>query len=49
MPIIVLPDNHAQFEKLEKGCIQSDGYTFYIPESMWSKIKADLDKLKEIK
>jgi len=42
MRVVVLPDDDERLKDLEPGCIGSDGGMFYVPESMWDKLKNQL-------
>ena len=42
MDVLVLPDDDERLKDLEPGCIGSDGRKFYVPESMWAKLKNQL-------
>ena len=42
MDVVVLPDDDERLKDLEPGCIGSDGKRFYVPESMWAKLKHQL-------
>lgn len=45
VPILVLPDAHARFENEAPGVV-SDGRYFYVPESAWPDVRAELLRLR---
>lgn len=46
VPILVLPNDDERFEDLVPGHVVSDGKRFYVPESLWPALRAELLKLR---
>lgn len=46
VPIFVLADTHARFERVKPGQIVSDGRAFFVPESAWPCLHSALLKLR---
>ena len=48
VPIIVLPDDDERFDDLilRPDCVVNDGRRFYVPESMWPELRAELLRLR---
>lgn len=46
VPIIVLPDDDRRFDRVPPGGVVSDGQRFYVPETLWPGVRAELLKLR---